>query len=150
TVSTSPRLRPARLVLPALLAACGIFAWQSLTVRYSFGGKWSGLFCTGALLPQPASLAGEHIYLNAGSVGYDGQAYHYIAHDPFFQRGLSQSLDDPRLRTQRILFPLLAWLLAFGQDSYVDAALIAVQLLFCGLGVYGLSRLATLQQSSIW
>ncbi len=137
-------------MLPALLAACGIFAWQSLTVRYSFGGNWSGLFCTGALLPPPASLAGEHIYLNAGSVGYDGQAYHYIAHDPFFQRGLSQSLDDPRLRTQRILFPLLAWLLAFGQDSYVDAALIAVQLLFCGLGVYWLSRLATLQQRSIW
>jgi len=101
-------------------------------------------------LPQPAELAGEHIYLNAGSVGYDGQAYHYIAHDPFFQRGFSQVLDDPRLRTRRILFPLLAWLLALGNDSHIDAALIAVQLLFCGLGVYWLSRLAALQQSSAW
>jgi len=140
----------ARLLLPALLSVCAVFAWQSLTVRYSYGGNWTGLFCTGALFQQPAPLASEHIYLNAGSVGYDGQAYHYIAHDPFFQRGFSQLLDDPRLRTQRILVPLLAWLLALGVDSRIDAALIAVQLLFCGLGVYWLSRLAVLQQRSAW
>ncbi len=119
-------------------------------MHYSYGGQWSGLFCTGELLPHPPALAGEHIYINPGSVGYDGQAYHYIAHDPFFQRGLSQAIDDPRLRTQRILFPLLAWLLAFGSDSHIDASLIAVQLLFCGLGVYWLSRLAVHQQKSVW
>ncbi|MGA7409386.1 MAG: hypothetical protein WBW33_02810 [Bryobacteraceae bacterium] len=139
-----------RLFLPALLAVGAVFTWQSLTVRYSYGGNWSGLFCTGALSPPPVALAQEHIYLNPGSVGYDGQAYHYIAHDPFFQRGLSKVLDDPRLRTQRILFPLLAWLLAFGSDSRIDAALITVQLLFCGPGVYWLSRLAVLQQRSPW
>lgn len=138
------------MLLPALLAVSVVFTWQSLTVRYSYGGNWSGLFCTGELLPPPGALAGEHIYLNLGSVGYDGQAYHYIAHDPFFQRRLSRALDDPRLRTQRILFPLLAWLLAFGNDSRVDASLIAVQLLFCGFGVCWLSRLAVLQQKSPW
>jgi hypothetical protein len=127
-----------------------VFAWQSLTVRDSFGGNWTGLFCTGALLPPPTGLSSEHIYLNPDSVGYDGQAYHYIAHDPFFQRGFSQALDAPRLRTQRILFPLLAWLLAGGDDLRIDAALIAVQLMFCGLGVYWLSRLAVVQQKSAW
>ena len=45
---------------------------------------------------------------------------------------------------------MLAWLLAFGQDSRIDAALIAVELLFCGLGVHWLSRLAVLQQRSAW
>ncbi len=139
-----------RLLLPALLAVCAVFSWQSLTVRYSYRGNWSGLFCTGALLPPPAALAAEHLYLNPGSVGYDGQAYHYIAHDPFFQRGFSDALDYPRLRTQRILFPLLAWLLAFGSESRIDTALVAVQLLFCGLGVYWLSRLAVHQQRSAW
>ena len=139
-----------RLFLPAFLAVCAVFTWQGLTVRYSYGGNWSGLFCTGELLPPPPALAAEHIYLNQGSVGYDGQAYHYIAHDPFFQRGLSQVLDDPRLRAQRILFPLLAWLLVFGNDTRIDAGLIAVQLLSCGLGVYWLSRLAVLQQRSAW
>jgi hypothetical protein len=138
------------LLLPAVLAVCAVFAWQSLTVRYSYGGNWTGLFCTGALLPPPAALAGEHIYLNPASVGYDGQAYHYIAHDPFFKRGFSELLDAPRLRTQRILFPLLAWLLALGNDSRIDAALIAVQLMFCGLGVYWLSRLAAFEQRSAW
>jgi hypothetical protein len=149
-VSSSLRFRSVRLLLPALVAVCGVFTWQSLTVRYSYGGNWSGLFCTGALLPPPVALSVEHIYLNPSSVGYDGQAYHYIAHDPFFQRGLSQALDKPRLRTQRILFPLLAWVLAFGQDARIDAALIAVQLLFCGVGVHWLSRLAVLQQRSVW
>ena len=139
-----------RLLLPTLLAVSAVFTWQTLTVRYSYRGNWSGLFCTGALLPPPVALADEHIFLNVGSVGYDGQAYHYIAHDPFFRRGLTQALDDPRLRTQRILFPLLAWLLALGNDSRIDASLIAVQLLFCGFGVYWLSHLAVLQKRSAW
>ncbi len=139
-----------KFLLPAVIAVGAVFAWQSLTVRYSYGGNWTGLFCTGALLPPPPALAGEHIYVNPGSVGYDGQAYHYIAHDPFFQRGFSAFLDFPRLRTQRILIPLLAWVLALGNDSHIDAALIAVQLMFCGLGVYLLSRLAVFEGMSPW
>ena len=79
-----------RLFLPALVAVCGVFTCQSLTVRYSYGGNWSGLFLTGALLPPPVALSVEHIYLNPSSVGYDGQAYQYIAHDPFFQRGTAR------------------------------------------------------------
>jgi hypothetical protein len=150
TVSTLLRFRSLRLLLPALLAVSAVFSWQTLTVRYSYGGNWTGLFCTGALLPPPAALASEHIYTNTGSVGYDGQAYHYIAHDPFFQRGFSKALDDPRLRTQRILFPLLAWLLALGNDSHIDAGLIGAQLLFCGAGVYWLSSFAVIQQRSVW
>jgi hypothetical protein len=45
-------------------------------------GSWSALFCAGALRPQPPSLSGENTYLFQNATGYDGQFYHYMAHDP--------------------------------------------------------------------
>ncbi len=115
--------RPACYALAALLVAA---AWQWLTVRYNYGGNWTGLFCTGSTLPVPAALAGEHIYVFSGTPGYDGQSYHYIAHDPFLKRGFQQSLDAPQFRYRRILVSLLAWLVAGGQDRFVDRAYLAV------------------------
>ncbi|HEV8146815.1 MAG TPA: hypothetical protein VGP79_10555 [Bryobacteraceae bacterium] len=94
------------------MVAALVLTWQALTVRYSYGGNWSGLFCTGSRMPFPSELAHENIYVFPNSSGYDGQAYHYVAHDPWFQRGLANYIDAPRLRTRRILVPALAWLVA--------------------------------------
>jgi hypothetical protein len=92
------------------------------------------LFSTGEKNTQPPELANEHLYLFAGSDGYDGQMYHYIAHDPFFVRGMDMYLDAPRERYQRILVPLAAHALALGRDEWVDPAYIGVVLftIFCG------------------
>ena len=134
----SKTLRPAAF---ALLCALLLLAWQALTVRYSYGGNWTALFCTGAkYLAPPAELAPEKLYVFPNSFGYDGQAYHYIAHDPFFRRGFAQSVDAPRIRYRRILVPLLAWLFAAGRDGAVDAAYIAVVLGFVALGAWWLGR----------
>lgn len=64
--------------------ACGIlvFCWQLLTVHYNYQDHWNALFCTGEQLPIPPQLASEHLYIFRGSYGYDGEYYHYIAHDP--------------------------------------------------------------------
>jgi hypothetical protein len=116
--------RPVWFALVAVLAAA---AWQALTVRYNYGGNWTALFCTGSqYAPPPAALASEHIYVFPNTLGYDGQSYHYIAHDPFFKRGFKRSLDDARYRYRRILVPLSAWLVAGGQDRFVDRAYVAV------------------------
>src|SRR6266545_4885997 len=47
-----------------------------------------------------------------GGWGYDGQFYWQIARDPL---GAAQFLDNPPYRYQRILFPIVVRLLAFGQ-----------------------------------
>jgi hypothetical protein len=126
--------------------ACAILAlaWQVLTVRYNYQGNWTALFCTGAQARVPPQLAGEGIYTFANSTGYDGQFYHYVAHDPLLQRGLDKYMDAPRLRYRRILVPGLARLAAFGQDRWVDPAFISVILLSVFLGAYWLGRCASL------
>jgi hypothetical protein len=131
------RIRPLFYAVVAVLLA---FTWQALTVRYNYAGNWTGLFCTGGNLSQPPSLAAEHIYNFANGYGYDGQYYHYVAHDPLFRNGLNRYIDAPRLRYRRILMPALARLVAAGRARYIDSAYIAGNLLALFAGVYWLGR----------
>lgn len=124
----------------AALAAALAFAGQFLTVHFNYGGNWTGLFCTGSRFPVPPQLARERIFIFADSAGYDGQFYHYMAHDPFFRHGFSSYMDAPRLRYRRILIPLLAWLLSGGGGRYLHAAYVGVNLGFVFLGAYWLAR----------
>jgi hypothetical protein len=117
-------------------------SWQWATVTANYGGNWTALFCTGALRPQPPLAAAEHIYLFAGSTGYDGQLYHYVAHDPFLRTDLQTYVDDPRLRYRRVLIPLLAYGLALGHSRLIDPAYEIACLLSIGLGVFWSCRLA--------
>lgn len=125
--------------------------WQALVVHYAFGGNWTAWFCTGANAVQPRELDFEHLYRFAQSDGYDGQFYHYIAHDPWFRRGFDRYIDAPRLRYRRILIPAMAFAAAAGQDRMIDAALFALNLLFVFAGTYWLSRYAqSYQRHPAW
>ena len=84
----------------------------------------------------------EHVYFFQNSTGYDGQFYHYIAHDPFLRSDLKSYIDDPRLRYRRIFIPFLAYGLALGQPGLIDRAYELVFLLTIGLGVYWSCRFA--------
>jgi hypothetical protein len=127
--------------LPAV-AVLFVALWQWATVTANYGGNWTALFCTGAIQCHPPLVASEHIYLFTNSTGFDGQFYHYIAHDPFLRSDLKNYVDDPRLRYHRILIPLLAYALALGQSRWIDRAYELVCLLSFGLGVYWSSRFA--------
>ena len=128
-------------MFPAI-AVIFVALWQFATVEANYGGNWTALYCVGDRQRQPALNAAEHVYLFRRSTGFDGQFYHYIAHDPFLRSDLKSYVDDARLRYRRILVPLLAWTLAFGQSAYVDRAYEAVFLLSVALGVYWSSRIA--------
>ena len=132
----------------AIGLACAALAltWQALTVRYNYGGNWTGLFCTGANQRIPGDLLSEKIYALPASDGFDGQFYHYIAHDPLARTELHTFVDSPRLRYGRILVPGLAFVLAAGRARYIDAAYYTVVLLFVFLGGYWLSRFAVFHQ----
>jgi hypothetical protein len=146
-----PNPSRARCAVFALVCAACLFLWQALTVRYTYAGNWTGLFCTGALYGQPRPpLPSENLYIFPNSAGYDGQSYHYVAHDPFFRRGFARNIDAPRLRYSRILVPGLAWLLAGGNDRAVDAAYMGVVLGFVLLGAYWLGRLGVLLGYRPW
>lgn len=136
-------LTPAHKALLLALAATALaWSWMALTVHYNYQDRWTALFVTGkGFHAPPEQLRNENIYLFPGT-GFDGQMYHYIAHDPFLLRGFQKSMDDPRFRYRRILVPLAAWTLALGRDEWIDTAYISVTLGFLFLGVYWLAMLA--------
>jgi hypothetical protein len=57
--------------------------------------------------------------------GHDGQQFYAVARDPFRLHADASFIDKPRYRFQRILFPLLAWLLhpTGGGQGLVEAML---------------------------
>jgi hypothetical protein len=144
-----PSLR-LRCALPALAAIALVWTWEALTVHYNYAGKWSGLFCIGDRPRIPPPVLAENPYIFRDSYGYDGQFYHLLAHDPWFERGYAVYIDAPRLRAHRILTSALAWIVAFGRDAWIDRALIGVVLAFIGLGVYWTARLAQFFRRSVW
>jgi hypothetical protein len=102
-------------------------------------------------MPAAEELAPEHIYMFPNVVGYDGQLYHLVAHDPLFRRNFARVIDIPRLRYRRILVPGLAALLSFGQDNWVDNAYFSVILGFVFLGTFWLARWSLLHgRSPYW
>jgi hypothetical protein len=136
-------------LLAAVVCVMAAFTWQALVVHYQYGGNWTGLYYTGEHFTHRPPL-GERLWIFPDSDGYDGQFYHYIAHDPWFQRNYSRFIDAPRLRYHRILLPALANLLAGGRDRYVDRMYIGLMLLSVLLGSWWMSRYAHLHGGSPW
>jgi hypothetical protein len=126
--------------LAALICMSMGFVWQALTVHYNRGGNWTALFLSGSRFPVPPALASENVYVFPDSAGYDGQMYHYVAHDPLLRRGFKNFTDSAQLRYRRILLPAMAFLLAGGRSSAVDGGYIACNLLFLFLGAWWIAR----------
>lgn len=131
------------------VAAAALVA-QALTVRYNYGGHWTGLFHHSERSPLPPELGSEAVHLVPAAHGYDGQMYHLIAHDPWLTRGFARYLDDSRLRYRRILLPALAH--AIGGDApALHAAYVGWILVFTALGAAWLATWAMRQgRSPAW
>jgi len=75
-----------------------------------------------------------------GTQGYDGQFVYYIALDPN-PTSVAARLDSPAYRYQRILLPLLARLIAFGQAAAIPWVLAGISVLALALGTWAVSEL---------
>lgn len=109
------------------------FAAQAFTVHRNFGGDWTALFVTASGRELPAGL---EAYRFQRTMGYDGQFYRVLAHDPLLLHTDPAFFDAAALRWRRILTPALAYSLAFGQAAWIDAAYLLVTLGFLGLGAF--------------
>jgi len=130
---------PSRPLAWALLTTAGVLAWQALTVRFNHTANWTGLFHTGSTSAVPPALDFESIHIFQNDRGYDGQLYHYVAHDPLLRTDMLRYVDNPRLRWRRILAPGAAALLAGGEARWVDGAYFSVILGLVFAGAYWLS-----------
>lgn len=73
-----------------------------------------------------------------GTTGYDGQFFYYIAVSGL---GAVPQLDQPPYRFQRILYPVLARVLALGRPQDVAVSLVLINAAAIPLTVYFLARL---------
>jgi len=133
------------------LAVLLAISWQFLTVSVNYGGNWTALFCTGGNRPIPPELVAENIYVFDGSDGFDGQFYHYIAHEPVPRGRISHYVEAAQMRYRRILLPALAYLSSFGNARLLHFAYIGWGMVFLFLGTWWLGKyLESTGQNPAW
>jgi len=105
--------------LGALLVA-GAFLFHA-------GGNVTAFFRLGRFAASP--LLPANAIVNADEDGYDGQFFLALAYDPLLRDSRTlDSLDNPRYRARRILYPLLGYLLALGRPAAVPWILVVLNL----------------------
>ncbi len=115
---------------PALLAlvAYGLFV---MLRTQTLGGDISRFVTAGDTFIPIAS--GAHVGLSVlpHSDGYDGQFYYLLSLDPFSPHAAlpGAHYDAPAYRAQRIIYPLIVWVVTLGGHArFVPLALVAVNL----------------------
>ena len=105
------------------------FIWFTLflTIRLISGGDFSHFIVAGSDFFNSDSL--EHPIKVIDGQGYDGQFFYRYSLNPFSIDYPGVKVDLPPYRHQRIMYPILSWLLAFGNPNLVPAALVIINLL---------------------
>jgi hypothetical protein len=126
---TSSAVAPAVVVWVVLgLFALSVFAHGGQALDFTFIGR--NFLARGGHASAIIRYDPTYQYdSNAG--GYDGQFCYYLAVDPLHA---TPYIDLPAYRESRILYPMLARLLALGQPALVPYALIVVNWLAVGVG----------------
>jgi hypothetical protein len=116
-------LGPVVVALVVYLAALGV------QLR-SYGGDPTGFVQFGseaAVTIRPPTDA----YVQAGTIGYDGQFYYVLALAPQIDSRAADVFEPFEYRAQRIAYPALSWLVAGGgSERRVPWALLVVNLVF--------------------
>ena len=125
-----------RAITPAavgILSTLAALVLMLLVVFGKYGGNPIGLARIGDQFPLSPRVAEQELVILAGKRGNDGQQYLALAMDPWqADPGTSQALDNPIYRGKRLLYPLLAWVLGFGQSGLIAWALAGLNVLAIG------------------
>lgn len=95
-----------------------------------FDGNITGFFRIGSILPLSPYLNPNNTIIYQGEIGYDGQQFLSIAFDPFLQNTETiNTLDHPIYRYRRILYPLIGYLLSFGNQTLIPYVMVGINYL---------------------
>ena len=143
---SSRAITPVGVGLLSTLAALTVML---LVVFGKYGGNPIGLARVGDQFPLSPRVAQQELVVLAGKRGNDGQQYLALALDPWqADPGTSQALDNPIYRGKRLLYPLLAWVLGFGQPGLIAWALAGLNVLAIGSAAALVALWAQKQQRS--
>jgi hypothetical protein len=135
TRSRRPAISQPSLVALAALVVLGVFAVRVLSTH-----SWNP---EAFVLRTPPDLPAGQTW----GVGYDGRFAYAIAANPW---GSTRDLDQPELRYQRILYPLVVKLLSLGDADLVPWMLVAVNLASAAACALALAKLLARRGASPW
>jgi hypothetical protein len=108
-------------------AAVAVAAWLYVA---TFDGNITGFFRFGSVWPPSPFLDRASVLVfGRGEQGYDGQFFLTVALDPGLKSEKSlASLDYPRYRYRRILFPVFGWLFGMGNPRWIPFAMVCLNI----------------------
>jgi hypothetical protein len=142
---------------PALLILVGYGWW--LLVAFRSGHEARDFILVGPPFVRQAHTStviklDPHYHYLPGTTGYDGQFAYFIALDPIHARDYLDSKSSgsagPDYRYTRILYPMLARALAFGQANAIPYTLIAINWLAVAFGTLAVAAWLRRKRMSTW
>src|SRR3954468_16416199 len=124
-----PRMWVRSPVVPAIVIAICYIAFFILLLR-ARGGDVSLFVIAGGVNVDASKVpAGLTVIPNIG--GYDGVWFYRLAINPFtgVQAAHGIRIDNPPYRQQRVMYPLIVWLLSLGQVKWIPWLLVIVNIL---------------------
>ncbi|NEP30070.1 AZOBR_p60025 family cell surface glycopolymer formation protein [Moorena sp. SIO3B2] len=113
-----------------ILAAILVLVIVSFFYFVKFEGNITGFFRIGSLFPISPYLNSDQVLIYQGEQGYDGQQFLTIALDPWLENsGTIEAITPPQYRYRRILYPLLGYLLGFGNPQLIPYAMVGINCL---------------------
>ena len=110
-----------------LIGAIAVISVIIYFYYFKFSGNITGFFRIGSVLPLSPFLIPDQTLIFQDELGYDVQQFLSIALDPFLQDlDTLASLDHPAYRYRRILYPLLSYLLGFGNAQIIPYVMVAI------------------------
>lgn len=141
-----------RLNSPAFILVLSAFAYLIFILLRLSVHDWDPSYFIGAgKKHSDPSLVPSN--LTVSSRGYDGQYYYRLALNPFTRERTEWGikLDNPAYRQQRIIYPLIVWMLSLGQPGPVPWLMILVNLVAVSfIGWMGAKYVASLGVQPIW
>ncbi len=134
---------------PVILLVFGVYAAVIFFYAARFNYNFSGFAVIGSRWAARELFPPDYL-VAPGSRGYDGQFFLYIARDPLLLRESWRQIDIPAYRYGRILYPLLAGMLALGTLTLLPYTLVLVNLLAVLLGTHFAIRLLRAVGLSPW
>ncbi len=145
-----PSQAGAARLTPTSFAALAAAAYLLLTLPILVQGSrdLSFFVIAGDFFVDPHALLAP-IYVRPGSYGYDGQFFYRLAVAPFSLADTAAGIrfDVPVYRSQRFLYPLLAWIVSAGQPGAAAAALFAINL--AGIGGIAAAALSLVRRLAL-
>ncbi len=130
--AASPWSRLNRPIVPGVIAFVGWLGFVLARLEIWANGSLSRFILLGSGrtgFTHPAQLPRGVVIGDPNQAGYDGQFYYRLALDPFdWARTAFGITMDQSYRYTRIGYPVLAWLVSFGQHELVPYSLVAVNL----------------------